>query len=77
MGIVWIQGLTEGCTPLIQCPILYSAKERMQKHYFGTFKTSWCTKIKHFLEDQNIFHPAGSVFCGEVQLNFPLACDEV
>ena len=43
--------LTIGCTPLIQSPILYSAKEHVQKCSFGKFKTSWCTKIKHFLED--------------------------
>ena len=40
-----------GCTPLIQSPILYSAKEHVQKRSFGKFKTSLCTKIKHFLED--------------------------
>ena len=37
------------CTPLIQSPILYSAKEHVQKRSFGKFKTSWCTKIKHLL----------------------------
>ena len=40
-----------GCTPLIQSPILNGVKEHMQKHYFFLFKASWCTKIKHFLED--------------------------
>ena len=70
--ILYISFLTYlvGCTSLIQCPILYSAKEHVQKRYFGKFNTSWCTKIKHFLEDQNIFHPTGSVFCGEAQLDF-------
>ena len=42
---------SEGCTPLIHCPILHSAKEHVQSRCFGTFKTSWRTKIKHFLED--------------------------
>ena len=41
----------EGCTPLIQSHILYSVKEHVQKRSYHQFKTSWCTKIKHFLED--------------------------
>ena len=40
-----------GCTPLIQSHILYSVKEHVQKRSNHQFKTSWCTKIKHFLED--------------------------
>ena len=67
-----------GCTPLIQSTILYCVKAHMQirKRYLFWFTTSWCSKIKHFLED-NIFYPTGSVFVGEVQLDFPQACDEV
>ena len=35
----------------IQSHILYSVKEHVQKRSYHQFKTSWCTKIKHFLED--------------------------
>ena len=48
---VFIDDWCSGCTPLIQSPILYCVKAHMQKRYFFLFKTSWCTKIKHFLED--------------------------
>ena len=31
--------------------MLYGVKEHVQKRSYHQFKTSWCTKIKHFLED--------------------------
>ena len=69
--------------PLIQSPILYCVEEHVytKTHFFFFFfvyETSWCIKIKNFLEDgRNIFHPTGSDFGREMQLDFPQTCDKV
>ena len=66
-----------GCTSLIQSPVLYCVKAHVQKRYFFNLKLPGALKSSIFWKIRKFCYPKGSVFWGEVWLDFPQACDEV